>query len=69
MCQGRELGGEYHYLFECTEFKHERDSLIPNKYRYRPNTVKHYALMCSNYVTEISKLCKFIRIVSSKVYP
>jgi len=34
-----------------------------------PNTVKYCALMCSNSVVELSKLCKFIRIVNSKVCP
>jgi hypothetical protein len=32
-------------------------------------TVKYCALMCSNSVVELSKLCKFIRIVNSKVCP
>ena len=41
LCQGRELGDEYHYLFEFTEFKHDRARLIPEKYRCRPNAVKY----------------------------
>jgi hypothetical protein len=69
LCQGRELGDEFHYLFECTEFIHDRARLIPQKYRCSPNTVKYCALMCSNSVVELSKLCKFIKIVNSKVCP
>ena len=69
LCQGRELGGEFHYLFECTKFVQDRTRLIPQNYRCSPNTVKYCALMCSNYVVELSKLCKFIRIVNSKVCP
>ena len=69
LCQGRELGDEFNYLFECTEFIHERAMLIPQKYRCSPNTVKYCALMCSNSEVELSKLCKFIRKVICKVYP
>ena len=69
LCQGRELGEEFHYLFECTKFVQDRTRLIPQNYRCSPNTVKYCALMCSNYVAELSKLCKFIRIVNSKVCP
>ena len=29
LCQSRELGEEYHYLFECTEFNHDIPMLIP----------------------------------------
>ena len=38
--------------------------LIPQKYRCSPNTVKYCSLMCSNSVIELSKLCKFIKIVN-----
>ena len=69
LCQGRELGDEFHYLFESTEFVHDRARLIPPKYRCSPNTVKYCALMCSISVVELSKLCKFIKIVKSKVCP
>ena len=68
-CQGRKLGEEFHYLFECTEFIHDRARLIPQKYICSPNTVKYCALMCSNSVVELSKLSKFISIVDSKVSP
>jgi len=66
LCQGMELGDEFHYWFECTEFIQDRARLIPQKYRCSPNTVKYCALMCSNSVVE---LCKFIRIAKSKVCP
>ena len=69
MCHSRELGVEYHYLFEYTEFNHYRARLISQKYRCSPNTVKYFAFMCSNSVVELSKLRKFIRIVNSKVCP
>ena len=69
LCQGMELGDEFHYLFECTEFIQDRARLIPHTYRCSPNTVKYCALMCSNSVVKLSKLCKFNRIVNSKVCP
>jgi hypothetical protein len=69
LCLSKELGDEYHYLFECTEFNHDRARLIPHKYRCGPNIVKYCVLMCSNSVVELSILCKFIRIVNSKICP
>jgi hypothetical protein len=30
LCQGRELGDEFHYLFECTEFIHDKPCWFPN---------------------------------------
>jgi hypothetical protein len=33
VCQGMELGDEFHYLFECTEFIQDRARLIHQKYR------------------------------------
>jgi hypothetical protein len=69
LCQGRELGDEFYYLFECTEFIHGRVRLIPQKYRCSSNIVIYFALMCSNSVVELSKLCKFIKIVNSKICP
>jgi hypothetical protein len=69
LCQGMELGDEFHYLFECTEFIQDRARLIHQKYRCSWNTVKYCALMCSNSVVELSKLCKFNRLDNSKVCP
>ena len=69
LCQGRELGDTFQCLFECTEFIHDRARLIPQKYRYSSNIVKYCALMCSNSVVDLSKLCKFIKIVNSKICP
>ena len=57
-CEGRELGDEFHYFFECTEFIQDRARLIVQAYICSPNTVKYCALMCSNSVVEISKLSK-----------
>ena len=67
--QGRESGDEFHYLFECTEFAQSRVRLISQKYRCSPNAIKYCAFICSNSVVELSLLCKFIRIVNSKVCP
>jgi len=46
LCQGRELEDEFHYLFEYTEFIHDRARLISQKYRCSSHTVKYWALMC-----------------------
>jgi len=46
LCQGRQLEDEFHYLFEYTEFIHDRARLISQKYRCSSHTVKYWALMC-----------------------
>jgi hypothetical protein len=56
-------------LFNFNVNLQDRARLIPKKYRCSPNTVKYCALMCSNYVAELIKVCKFIKIVNSKVCP
>jgi hypothetical protein len=38
-------------------------------YTTEKGTVQYCALMCWNYVVELSKLCKFIKLVNSKVCP
>ena len=50
-------------------FNHDIARLIPQNYRCSWNAVKYYALTCSNYVVELNKLCKFIRIVNNIVCP
>ena len=50
-------------------FNHDIARLIPQKYRSSSNAVKYCALTCSNSVVELSKLCKFIRIVNNILCP
>ena len=49
--------------------KGDNSIIYIDTFRCSPNTVKYCAVMCSNSVVELIKLCNFIRIVNSKVCP
>jgi hypothetical protein len=45
ICNLNNIGDEFHYLFECTFFEHERKKLlVPFDVLKNPNTVKFYDL-------------------------
>ena len=69
LCLGRELGDEFHYLFECSSFANERNLYISSRYRNRPNVIKYNSMMSSDSVPVLSKICKFLRIVNKRVCP
>ena len=50
LCSRRELGDEYHYIFECTEFINERKLYFDFVHRNRPNIIKYNNLMSSNSI-------------------
>jgi hypothetical protein len=50
LCSRRELGDEYHYIFECTEFINERKLYFDFVYINRHNIIKYNNLMCYNTI-------------------
>jgi hypothetical protein len=48
LCSRRELGDEYHYIFECTEFINDRKLYFDFVHINRHNIIKYNNLM-SNY--------------------
>ena len=58
-----EVGDEFHVLFKCNFFKHERKKFLNDRFTVRPNCFKYKNLMTSNDVTQQVNLCKFIKII------
>lgn len=61
------IGDEYHYLLSCIYFKTERKRLIKPYYFERANILKYHDLMNTENIAQLKDLCKFIRIIISKV--
>ena len=61
------IGDEYHYLFECKTFSEERKSFIPVKYTTNHNAIKFDSLLNSSSTQELIRLCKFIKVVFSRL--
>ena len=66
LCDGREVGDEFHYLFKCTYplLKDSRKNLIPKYFQHHPNALKFCTLMNSNS-GKLTKLCRFIKTILS----
>lgn len=63
LCDSKEIGDEFHYLFSCNFFQQKRILYINKYYRVRPNTIKMYSLINSNNRDLVKKLIKFIEII------
>ena len=61
------IGDEYRYLFECKTFSEERKSLIPVKYTINHNVIKFDSLLNSSSTQKLLRLCKFIKVVFSRL--
>ena len=57
------VGDELHYVLECPFFKRERQILIPQQYRNRPNTLKFRNLMSTRDENTLTNLAKFMTII------
>ena len=67
LCQLNDVGDEFHYLLKCTFFEKERKTHISRYYYTRPNLLKFKELLtgASNY--QLSRACKFIKILLKAV--
>ena len=54
LCNGRNLGDEFHYLFECPSLSNERKKYLESHFINRPNILKLCNLMNSK---SVSVLC------------
>ena len=61
-----ELGDEFHYLFQCKIFEHERALYLKNYYRKNPSSLKFDQLMNTSGKSLIN-LSIFVRIIIKKV--
>ncbi|MEW8547695.1 MAG: hypothetical protein AB2693_29660, partial [Candidatus Thiodiazotropha sp.] len=57
------LGDEFHYLLCCEKLALERRRYIKTYYYRRPNTIKFNQLMNITNISELKKLCKFVKII------
>ena len=69
VCIGRNLGDEFHYLFECPSLSNERKKYFEPHFINRPNILKFCNLMNSKSVSVLCNMCKYIRIVNMRVCP
>ena len=69
LCIGRNLGDEFHYLFECPSLSNERKKYFEPHFINRPNILKFCNLMYSKSVSVLCNMCKYIRIVNMRVCP
>jgi len=66
LCNENLTGDEFHYLFECKYFKDERLRYLDRYFTLNPNCPKMHMLFNTNDVPSLTKLCKFIRIITAK---
>ena len=63
ICDLREVGDEFHYIFICPYLQKEREQYIKKYYRIRPNALKFSELFNSKSIktlVNLAKFCKFI---------
>ena len=69
LCTSNTLGDEFHYILECPSLLNDRKLLLGNYYCTRVNVIKFRDLFTKNDISILRKLCKFIKIINSKVCP
>ena len=60
------LGDEFHYLFECEYFKHDRHLLIKRYFYIRPNILKYHQIMNSQNKTIVKNLSLFVQKIMTE---
>ena len=63
LCQMRDIGDEFHYLFKCTFFHAQRAKFIMQYYYTHPNMQKMQQLFESTDYNDILNLAKFAEII------
>jgi hypothetical protein len=62
MCDLKEVGDEFHYLFNCTMFSEHRKEYIKKYYWNKPSALKMAELLNSKK-GKLTNLCKFISVI------
>ena len=57
------LGDEFHFLFECVQFRNERKLLLSKKYQENVNADDYSSLFSTSNYKKMCKLAKFVRII------
>ena len=63
LCNSAKLGDEYHYIFECTYLRTERQKFIPKVFWKKPNVNLYLELFTSPDKQVIFRLAKFCKII------
>ena len=63
LCNQGLVGDEYHYLLECIYFNDERKTYLRDEYCQRPDVNKFNLIMNCHNITELKKICQFIKII------
>ena len=67
ICNTGDIGDEFHYIMTCTFFEYHRKQFIKKRYIKRPNVIKFKEIMNCTNVAEMNNLCKFIKIMITKL--
>ena len=59
LCNNRQIGDEYHFIFECKFFNQKRKEFLTAYFTKRQNTVKFSEVMSSTRKPVLKKLCFF----------
>ena len=60
----KDIGDEFHYIFNCSHFTNLRNKLIKLIYRNSPSAVNFDLLMNTTNKAQLYKLCKFIEKIT-----
>jgi len=67
LCNLNEIGDEYHYILRCTCLNNERRSLFSCFSIIINNIHMFKKFMCTNDISQLIQVCKFIEVVLKKV--
>jgi hypothetical protein len=67
LCQYQELGDEFHYILQCRSLVDIRKQFLNPYFIHRINILKFGKLFQSKQKSKLKNLCKFIRVINSKV--
>lgn len=67
LCNSGDIGDEFHYIFKCSKFNHDREKFLKPYYLNRPNILKFHDLMNTRNISMLNHLCKFIRLINKQL--
>ncbi len=63
LCDKRDLGDEFHYLFICPKFKHIRHKFLPKECLRHPSVLKFTEIMRTESMNTLKKIARFSQII------
>ena len=65
VCNRRDIGDEFHFLFICPFFHEKRREVLANKYTQRPNAITFETLLNASDKKTLLKLKHFICCINN----